>query len=141
VFRLWIYTYFFPYLRIVNFRCSHDIFLLMFSSVRAAYCRAERYPHVGVPFEMKDLAAFIEVHTWVTWMTFSLRTFCDTTHSKCVYLKRRHKWVEVRHEVWGSSLSVILHPAWWTWSFPTFWTRSTKSVCSSEMWTSFQQIT
>jgi len=98
------------------------------------YCRAERYPHIGVPFKTKNLLACLEIHMWVPRvMLFSFRPFCDTTHSKCVYLNWRHKRVEVRHDVWGPSLPVKLHPGCWTWSFPTFWTSSTRSVGFSEM--------
>jgi len=72
----------------------------MFSSITAVNCRAERYPHIGVPFKMKDLAAFLEIHMWLTRVTlFSFRTFCDTTRSTCVYLKRRRKRMEVRYDV------------------------------------------
>jgi hypothetical protein len=116
VFWLWFSIYFFPCMHIVNCCCSY-IFLLMFSSITAVYCRAERRPHIDVTFKMKDLAAFLEIHMWITRVTlFSFRTFCDKTQSKCVYLKRRHKREEVRHDVWGPSFSVTLHRGCWTWS-------------------------
>jgi len=38
----------------------------MFSSITLVYCRAERYTRIGVPFKMTDLAAFLEIHMWVT---------------------------------------------------------------------------
>jgi hypothetical protein len=71
---------------------------------------------------------------WVTRVKlFSFRPFSDATHSKCVYLNWRHKQVEVRHNVWGPSLPLTLHCGCWTWSLPTFWTSSRRSVGFSEM--------
>jgi hypothetical protein len=130
-----------PCIRFVNFCCSYNIFIFMFSSITAVYCRAERYPHIGVPFKMKDLATFFRNSHAVYPRNVIFFPHLLRFHSlRRVYLKRRHKRVEVRHDVWGPSLSVTLRPGCWTWSFPTFWTSSTRSVGFSEMWTSFQQI-